>query len=151
MTDSVQTAPTAESARRRILAQHSHLRELLSKEKATAEDALDGRSAVPDAVASAIGDIHAVFEVHLAFEERVLPLLLAADPGRALAQKERVRADHQKQRAILSELHREALAVPGLPTLAAKLAFVVDWLLVDMEQEERELLAETAEFAVIPG
>jgi hypothetical protein len=145
MSNSVWTAPpeppTAEGARRGILAQHVRLRELLAKAQVTAEDALDGKAAAPDTVASAIGDIRAVFEVHLTFEERVLQALLEADPARAAARAEHVRIDHERQRAMLSGLHREARAVPELPTLAAKLAFLVMWLLRDMEEEERDLLA----------
>ena len=37
-------------------------------------------------------------------------------------------------------LHREACAFPQLPMLAAKLAFLTEWLLADMLEEERSLL-----------
>ena len=156
MTDSIWTAPTAarpgaEAGRRRIMAQHLRLRELLTKARTVADAALEGQSAVPDAVASAIGDIRAAFEVHLDFEERVWPTLFVIDSLQLLARTERMRGEHQRQRAILSTLHREAKAVPELPTLAAKLAFLVDWLLTDMAGEERELLASSAEPAPSPG
>jgi hypothetical protein len=134
------TRPTAEAARRTILQQHQRIRALLDHARTTAELALDGRAPSPDAVASAIGDIHATMEIHLTFEEKVLVAFLEDDlplgPERARA----LREDHAKQRATLGQLHREATEAPHLPTLAAKLAFLTKWLLEDMVEEERTLL-----------
>jgi iron-sulfur cluster repair protein YtfE (RIC family) len=94
-------------------------------------------------VASAVGDLRSAIEVHLTFEERVLlPLLDAAPPAVAPRRGERLRQEHRQQRDMLAALHREATAHPGLPTLAAKLAFVTSWLLADMEEEERSMLIE---------
>lgn len=131
---------TPEMVRLRILGQHRRLRELLSKAHATAESALDGHRQTPDAVASAVGDVRAVFEVHLSFEEQVLPVLLDADPAAAPALAERVRAEHRHQRAMLAGLHHEAAVQPELPILAAKLAFLTRSLLEDMDEEEKDLL-----------
>jgi hypothetical protein len=95
----------------------------------------------PDAVASSIGDLRTTMEVHLAFEEGVLlPILheeLPSGPRRA----RRMLEDHQRQRAVLARLHRESAAHPELPILAIKLAFLATWLLDDMADEERSLLA----------
>lgn len=127
----------AQTAMQNIHAQHDRIRGLLDRARAVAEKALDGHAPSPDAVASAIGDIHTTITIHLAFEEDVvLPILnddLPLGPERA----KRLVDEHARQRAILGTLHREACAGPELPTLAAKLAFLTSWLLTDMEEEER--------------
>lgn len=131
----------ANAATQAILSQHERIRAFMSQARAVAETALEGRASSADAVASAIGDIRATIEAHLAFEEQVLLPILRIDdilvgPGRA----ERLLEDHKNQRAMLAALHREACASPGLPLLAAKLAFLVSWLLKDMDEEEKALL-----------
>jgi hypothetical protein len=144
--DPVWTIPTqrldAATARRTILTQHERIRALLARARAVAEGALDGVAMPADAVASAIGDIHATFEVHLCFEEKILGDILADDlplgPARAL----RLEADHAHQRATLTSLHAEARADPHLPLLAAKLAFLTGWLLDEMADEERSMVTD---------
>src|SRR5678815_4420508 len=69
----------AGTARRGILWQHQRIRALLERARTVAEAALDGEAPSPDAVASAVGDIHTTMEVHLAFEEHVLLPLLRDD------------------------------------------------------------------------
>jgi hypothetical protein len=91
-------------------------------------------------VASAIGDIRATMEVHLAFEEKVLVPLFELDLPLGPERARRMRQDHRGQRAMLAVLHGEATRQPELPVLSVKLAFLVSWLLADMEQEEREIL-----------
>ncbi len=138
------SAPTrrldAGTARDAILAQHERIRSLLERSRLVAEAALDGNAPSPDAVASSIGDIRTIMEVHLAFEEKsLLPILrddLPVGPQRA----ERLLDEHRRQRATLATLHSEACAFPELPMLAAKLAFLTEWLLADMGEEERALL-----------
>jgi iron-sulfur cluster repair protein YtfE (RIC family) len=130
----------AGTARRGILAQHAQLRVLLEHAQALAEARLDGDTSVPDAVASAIGNVRAAMEVHLTFEEAVL-LPLFRDDLPVGPQRADVLADeHLRQRAMLAALHKEACQHPELPTLAAKLAAMTSWLLVDMAEEERSLL-----------
>jgi hypothetical protein len=138
------SAPTnrldAGTARGAILAQHERIRALLDRARAVAEAALDGEPPSPDAVASSIGDIRTIMEVHLAFEEKsLLPILhddLPLGPQRA----DRLLDEHGRQRETLATLHREACAFPQFPILAAKLAFLTEWLLADMDEEERSLL-----------
>jgi len=130
----------AGTARQGVLWQHVQIRQLLQRARQLAEDALDGNAPSTDAVASAIGDIHSTFEVHLAFEESVLLPLLADDLPIGPLRAQNLREEHTRQREILSALHKEASAFPELPTLAAKLAFLTRWLLADMEEEERSLL-----------
>jgi iron-sulfur cluster repair protein YtfE (RIC family) len=130
----------AGTARRGILWQHERIRDLLERTRAVAEAALDGEAAAADAVASAIGDIRSTMEVHLTFEETVLLPLLRADLPIGPQRADRLLDEHGRQREVLASLHEEACAHPELPTLAAKLAFLVSWLLADMGEEERCLL-----------
>ena len=130
----------ADHARRAVFAQHRELRNLLGRASATAAAALDGRPRSPDAVASAIGDIRATFDVHLTFEEKVLIPILEADLPLGPERAQLLREEHAQQRAFLESLHHEALAGPTLPILSVKLAQLVDWLLRDMVHEEQSLL-----------
>ena len=130
----------AGAARRSILAQHARIRLLLEKAQDVAEKALDGNAPSPDAVASAIGDIHTTLEVHLTFEEAVLFPILNDDLPLGPERAKRLGEEHQSQREMLTNLHREAVASPGLPLLAAKLASLAKALLDDMLDEESALL-----------
>jgi hypothetical protein len=130
----------AGSARRGVLWQHEQIRALLERARGLAEAALEGAPPQPDAVASAIGDIHSTFEIHLTFEEKVLLPLLADDLPNGPVRADRLREEHTHQRELLATLHREARAFPELPMLAVKLAFLTTWLLADMDEEERSLL-----------
>jgi hypothetical protein len=134
----------AEAAGRAVRAQHEEIRGLLYRAQATAEAALDGRPPRPDAVASAIGDIRATMEVHLAFEEKVLAPFFERDVPLGPERARRMRQEHRDQRVMLERLHHEAMTAPLLPTLSAKLAFLVSWLLADMEEEERARLTPDA-------
>ena len=130
----------AGSARERILAQHSRIRDLLQRAHAVAEAALDGRPPSPEAVASSIGDIRATMEVHLAFEEKTLLPLLRDDLPLGPVRADRLLDEHRRQRQSLATLHGEARSFPDFPILAAKLSFLVAWLLADMAEEEKSLL-----------
>ncbi len=128
------------TARRGILSQHVHLRELLGRAQAVAEARLEGDTAIFDAVASAIGDVRSAIEVHLAFEEAVLIPLFRDDLPLGPERAERLLEEHARQRGMLAALHNEACRHPELPTLAAKLAALTSWLLADMAEEERSVL-----------
>ena len=130
----------ADTARRSILAQHQRIRALLERARAVAEGALDQAALPADAVASAIGDIHATLEVHLRYEEMVLGNILADDLPLGPQRLARLRDEHKRQRATLTTLHDEARAAPERPILAVKLAFLTTWLLDDMAEEEGHLL-----------
>lgn len=130
----------AGTAREAILAQHHRIRALLARAGSVAEEALDGRAPSSDAVASAIGDIRTIMEVHLAFEEKSLLPILRDDPPLGPERAARLLDEHRRQRETLSTLHREACAFPDLAILPAKLAFLTEWLLADMNEEERSLL-----------
>ena len=145
MTEHVWSVPSqridAATARRSILLQHERIRALLVRAREIAERALDEEPLPLDAVASAIGDIHATFEIHLRFEEKVLVDILNDDLPLGPLRAQRLREEHAHQRATLTGIHNEAKAAPQLPMLAAKLAFLAGWLLQDMDEEERTLLA----------
>lgn len=130
----------AGTARGGILWQHERLRALLERARALADARLDGQSSVPDAVASAIGDIHSAMEVHLRFEEAVLLPLLRDDLPIGPQRADRLVEEHLRQRATLAALHKGASAHPELPLLASKLAALTSWLLADMAEEECVLL-----------
>jgi hypothetical protein len=133
-------AVDAVTARRGILAQHVHLRDLLERARAAAEARLDGDTSIPDAVASAIGDVRSAMEVHLTFEEAVLLPLFRDDLPLGPERAERLVDEHLRQRMMLAALHKEACHHPELPTLAAKLAVLTSSLLTDMDEEERSVL-----------
>jgi len=130
----------AGTARGAILAQHERIRVLLERARETAEAALDGQPPSSDAVASSIGDIHMIMEVHLAFEEKSLLPILRDDLPLGPQRADRLLDEHRRQRETLATLHREACSFPDFPLLAAKLAFLTEWLLADMNEEERSLL-----------
>jgi hypothetical protein len=144
MSDSIWTVPLhrvdATTARRAILAQHQRIRALLEQARVVADSALDEEDLPPDAVASAIGDIHATLDVHMTFEEKVLCDILEDDLPLGPARARRLRGEHARQRATLATLHAEARSAPRRPILAAKLAFLASWLLDDMAEEEHNLL-----------
>jgi hemerythrin HHE cation binding domain-containing protein len=130
----------AAAARRSILIQHKRIRTLLARAGEIAERALDQEALPENAVASAIADIHATLEVHLTFEEKVLVDIFNDDLPLGPIRVARLRDEHARQRATLVGLHAEAKAGPRVPMLAAKLAFLTNWLLDDMIEEERTLL-----------
>ena len=138
------SAPTnrvdAGTARDAILAQHIRIRALLARAHAVAEAALDGNPPSPDAVASSIGDIRTIMEGHLAVEEKSLLPILRDDLPLGPPRADRLLDEHHRQRETLATLHREACAFPSFAILAAKLAFLTEWLLADMNEEERSLL-----------
>lgn len=130
----------AGTARRGILDQHAQLRDLLRHAVALAEARLDGNCSVPDAVASAVGDMRSAMDVHLTFEEAVLLPLFRDDLPVGPQRADLIVDEHHRQRAMLAALHKEACQHPELPTLAVKLAAMASWLLADMAEEERALL-----------
>ncbi len=130
----------AGTARRGILWQHERLRALLERAQALAQARLDGEPMAPDAIASAIGDIHSAMEIHLKFEEAVLLPLLQDDLPVGELRAARLVEEHLQQRSMLAALHQEASMHPELPLLASKLASLTSWLLADMQEEERSLL-----------
>ena len=137
-------AMSADKARRAILLQHERIRGLLARGLQIAESSLDGQPPSSDAVASAIGDIRSVMEVHLAFEEHALAPVLTVDPRFGVIRLRALEQEHRAQRRLLANIHGEAMSAPELPTLAAKLAFLTTMLTRDMDEEEGDLLRALA-------
>ena len=127
------------TAKRCLLVQHDFIRALLERAHVVAERALDGQPPSPDEIAGTITGIRSTVEVHLSFEENALQAILGADVPTRERRTAWFRKDHERQRDGLAILHREAMARPQLPMLAAKLAFVATWLLNEMAEEERTL------------
>lgn len=130
----------APSARVGVLWQHERIRDLLERARNVAEAALDEKASASDAVASAVGDLRSILEVHLTFEEKVLIPILRDDLPVGPERAERMLNEHKRQREVLAGLHQEACRAPQSLLLAAKLASLTSWLLDDMLEEERSLL-----------
>ena len=134
------TRVDAGSALKGILAQHGQIRDLLDRSKALAAAALAGERIASETIASSIGDIRMILEVHLAFEEKLLLPLLEDDLPLGPARADALLDEHRQQRHLLASMHAEAAAGPSLLQLAEKLDLLTRWLLDDMCEEERCLL-----------
>ena len=133
-----------EAARQRILTEHKRLRALLQEARRLADAALEAASPAFGEVARAVGDLRAAVESHLDFEESILLPILNSDLPAGPEWGARLHAEHQHHRNVLATIHAEAQASPQLPLLAAKLAFLAEWLLADMRDEEQSLLQRYA-------
>ena len=129
------------TALRSILAQHRQIRGLLDRARQIGDNALEQEGGLSDVVASTIGDLRTAFEVHMSFEETVLPPVFERLGASGARRTHELVADHENQRAMLHAIHREAMLAPNLPILAVKLTFLACWLLSDMADEERTLRA----------
>jgi hypothetical protein len=120
--------------------QHERIRALLDRARSIARSALAGGAPSPDDLVVAIDDIRSVMEAHCGYEERHwLPLLRDNVPlGPQWADD--ILVEHRTQRELMADLHREACAAPGSPTLPARLEFLVAWLRSHMAEEERYLM-----------
>jgi hypothetical protein len=137
------SAPTrqvdAGAARHGILQQHQWIRVVLERGGAAANARLEGEAS-GESVTAAIAELQSAMTAHLAFEESVLLPLLRDDLPLGPERANRLLDEHVRQRRMLDALLAEARAQPELATLAAKLAFLTDWLYADMIEEERSLL-----------
>lgn len=138
----VHTVPAqlpAQPPRRRLLEQHTELRRLLALGVVQALGVVDHRSATSEALRSLVKLIDALFTQHVAEEEAlILPVLeeeLPTDPGRI----ERLRAEHERQRAELHALRAWPLD-GGDVELAARFDLLARDLLRDIAREERTFL-----------
>jgi iron-sulfur cluster repair protein YtfE (RIC family) len=138
------TRGDVEAARERIVAEHKRLRTLLQDARRLADAALETAAPAFGEVAQAIGDLRAAVESHLAFEESILLPILNSDLPAGPEWAARLQAEHEHHRTVLATVHSEAMASPQLPLLAAKLAFLAEWLLADMRDEEQSLLKRYA-------
>jgi Hemerythrin HHE cation binding domain len=126
----------AGAAGRYVLQQHEWIRVLLGRGSAVAKARFEG-VASGDSVAAAIGEFRSAMIAHVAFEEAALLPMLRDDLPVGAQRADRL---HARQRDMLDKIFEEARARPDLHTLAAKLAFLTEWLYADMLEEERSLL-----------
>jgi hypothetical protein len=128
----------ARSARRKILRQHRDLRRVLEITLSATEAAEEapGARRLPLLVALALR-LQNMLDRHFAFEESVLiPHFLAEDPTRV----DHLVDEHRKQRAELSVLAKLAFQNVSLPNMGQAFRCLIEKILAEMEEEERELL-----------
>jgi hypothetical protein len=132
---------SANEARERIFAQHETIRMLLRAAGTVADLASGGSRRVADLLPHYLESVRAALEEHLAFEERILSPILAADPPLGPQRAQRLEAEHRRQRAELAALAREREQIAFQPgAVAQRLRALIDAFLADMTEEERLLL-----------
>jgi len=132
----------AYEARTAIFKQHETIRMLLRAAGTVADMAAGGNRRVADLLPHYLESVRAALEQHLAFEERLILPILAADPTLGKERAQRLRDEHRRQRAELAALSRarEELAIAPA-RVAERLRALVDGFLEDMTAEEYFLLA----------
>lgn len=127
----------AKSERRKILRQHRDLRRVLEVTVAATEAVEEpGTRRLPLLVALALR-LQNMLDRHFAFEESVLiPYFLVEDPARV----DHLVDEHRRQRAELSVLAKLAFQDIGLPRMGQAFRCLIQKILAEMDDEERELL-----------
>jgi Hemerythrin HHE cation binding domain len=126
--------------RRKLLRQHRDLRRVLEVTLSATEEAADsdspGDRRLPLLVALALR-LQNMLDRHFAFEESVLiPHFMVADPSRV----DHLVDDHRKQRAELSVLAKLAFQNADLPRMGQAFRCLIQKILAEMDEEERDLL-----------
>jgi iron-sulfur cluster repair protein YtfE (RIC family) len=138
----VSSSGSAEEARAAIFSQHETIRMLLRAAGTVADMAAGGSRRVGDLLPHYLESVRAALEQHLAFEERLLLPILAADPPLGPERAQRLRDEHRRQRAELASLSRARDESQVAPVrVAERLRALVDEFLADMTAEEELLLA----------
>jgi hypothetical protein len=132
---------SADDARTAILEQHETIRSLLNAAGTVARLAGAGNDRVADLLPAYLDRVRVALEEHLAFEDRLLVPILAADPPLGPERARRLHEEHARQRAELEVLARpSAEGREGRVVTAARLGALSEAFLADMEAEERLLL-----------
>jgi iron-sulfur cluster repair protein YtfE (RIC family) len=135
-------AGDADDARTAIFKQHETIRMLLRAAGTVADLAAGGNRRVADLLPHYLESVRAALEQHLAFEERLILPILAADPPLGPERAQRLRDEHRRQRAELAALSRSREELDVAPArVAQRLRVLVDEFLEDMTAEEYFLLA----------
>lgn len=116
------------------LSQHADLRSKLGDMLSVVARALHEDARSLGRIPALIEEARVAFEEHLVLEETAVLPLLRAHAGH---HEPAMRADHRRQRLLLSSLASEARRAPQVPLLAVKLEFLVHWLLAGMRDEEQ--------------
>lgn len=137
----VSPGDAADEARRTIFRQHETIRMLLRAAGTVADLAAGGNRRVADLLPTYLESVRAALEQHLAFEERLILPILAADPPLGPERAQRLRDEHSRQRAELAALARARDELEVAPArVAQRLRALVDEFLEDMTAEEQYLL-----------
>jgi hypothetical protein len=131
---------SSSDARDEILAQHGELRNLLAEVAAIAERAAATGEEL-EALRHGARALYEALAAHMAFEDQVLPAALRDVLGWGAVIRQRMEADHARQRESLARAI-SAIGPDGLggAALIEDVRAFVATLVVDMETEERGLL-----------
>jgi len=129
--------PSAETARRLVLAQHLGLRRLLMMGLAQASEDHQGLPHEP--LRALVSEIRAVFVQHLADEEGLILPILENDVPLGPKRAEALREEHARQRTELQALCAWPEERSDLE-LATRFGQLAAALLEDITHEEREVL-----------
>ena len=134
---STTTSELSTEQRRKLLRQHRDLRRVLEVTlSATEGTESSGDRRLPLLVALALR-LQNMLDRHFAFEESVLiPHFLVVDPTRI----DHLVDDHRRQRAELSVLAKLAFQNADLPRMGQAFRCLIQKILAEMDDEERELL-----------
>jgi len=138
-------------ARDAILAQHEHLRSLVTNVSDLARLTTTGAEAMEPLRAEALA-LCARLEEHMRFEDSVLEAALRDLTARGPELHAEIERDHQRQRAILAGAMAE-ISQAGLPSndLVGGVRRFVDLLLRDMDAEEQVLLSAEVDALLADG
>jgi hypothetical protein len=128
----------APQGRQLLLAQHTHLRQLIDAARVKARSVLESRTGVGE-LQTAVAMMQRQLLEHLVDEERYLDSVLASDAS-GHVRMSLLRAEHAHQRAILSILTGPA-AWPAPNVVAGRVLSFCQEILDDMHFEERELFS----------
>jgi hypothetical protein len=128
---------SSSAARDAIFSQHEALRALLASTVDVANGGINSQRDL-ESLRGRARELYETLEMHMMFEEQVLPTALRDVIGWGAALQEQIEEDHRRQRATL------AVAVSALETdgrgLASRVREFAAALLLDMKTEERGLL-----------
>jgi hypothetical protein len=125
--------------RKQLLSEHEVLRVLLSYLRAAAAQALEGSPLGGARLRASLVPLRAAFELHLGREEAALsPILERLDAWGPL-RVQRMREEHERQRAAFEGVARDAALGADDARLAQRALELVTAVLADMDAEERDL------------
>lgn len=129
--------------RKRILAEHEVLKDLLTRTEVDAQGALEGDTAAQEKLAYRARELYQMLLRHVDLEDEILAPALREHGARGRQLADALEAEHRGQRA---EMHR-ALALldtaqSGPAELARSLSELVPRVLTDMADEEDKLLSD---------